>query len=170
MDSYPDNFPRIVQIAYGLVEDNADINITTSYIKQSEPIPKSAIEIHGITDLHCEKEGENLEDVMNELKVAASKVDTVVGHNVAFDYKVVKAECLKNKLEFPLQNKNKACTMRLAAKQLGLTNRYIKLETAGDKLFGGNPEYHKLKKGLKLHDAESDLILTALIYNSIARN
>lgn len=168
--AFPDNFPRIVQLAFMITGvEGAPMEPKTFYIKQPEPIPKASIKIHGITDEKCEKEGVSLKEALEQLWVEVEKVETVVAHNIPFDWKVIKAECIKNNLAFPLQGKNKEDTMFLAARQLGFPNgKYIKLITAGDKLFGNSKEFKEFKSGLNAHDAASDVMLTSVIYNTLA--
>ena len=165
---HSDNFPRIVQLAFMLVDINGNYDGETFYIKQKEDIPKQAIKIHGITNEKCEKEGEKLEKALSALTVAASKVDDIVGHNIAFDYKVLHAEFVKAGIPFSLKKKNKVDTMKLTGKQLGHKYGFkISLYNSADKLFGNKKEWQALKPNLKEHNAESDIIVTALIYNML---
>ena len=58
--------------------------------------------------------------------------------------------------------------MRLTSKQLG--HKYglkISLYNSADKLFGNKKEWQAFKPNLKEHNAESDIIVTALIYNML---
>ena len=165
---HSDNFPRIVQLAFMLVDINGNYDGETFYIKQKEDIPKQAIKIHGITNEKCEKEGVELEKALSALTVAASKVDDIVGHNIAFDYKVLHAEFVKAGIPFSLKKKNKVDTMKLTGKQLGHKYGFkISLYNSADKLFGNKKEWQALKPNLKEHNAESDIIVTALIYNML---
>ncbi len=166
--AHSDNFPRIVQLAFMLVDINGNYDGETFYIKQKEDIPKQAIKIHGITNEKCEKEGVELENALSALTVAASKVDDIVGHNIAFDYKVLHAEFVKAGIPFSLKKKNKVDTMKLTGKQLGHKYGFkISLYNSADKLFGNKKEWQALKPNLKEHNAESDIIVTALIYNML---
>lgn len=165
---HSDNFPRIVQLAFMLVDINGNYDGETFYIKQSENIPKQAIKIHGITNEKCKKEGVDLEEALSALTVASSKVDDIVGHNIAFDYKVLHAEFVKAGIPFSLKKKNKVDTMRLTSKQLGHKYGFkISLYNSADKLFGNKKEWQAFKPNLKEHNAESDIIVTALIYNML---
>ncbi|MDC6389441.1 3'-5' exonuclease [Maribacter sp. PR1] len=165
---HSDNFPRIVQLAFMLVDINGNYDGETFYIKQKERIPKLAIKIHGITNEKCETEGVELEKALLALTVASSKVDDIVGHNIAFDYKVLHAEFVKAGIPFLLKKKNKVDTMKLTGKQLGHKYGFkISLYNSADKLFGNKKEWQALKPNLKEHNAESDIIVTALIYNML---
>lgn len=165
---HSDNFPRIVQLAFMLVDKNGYYEGETFYIKQKENIPKQAIKIHGITDEKCENEGVDLKEALSKLTIAASKVDYIVGHNISFDYKVLHSEFLKADIPFPLKKKNKIDTMKLTVKHLGLKYGFkISLYNSADRLFGNKKEWQAIKPNLKEHNAESDIIVTALIYNML---
>lgn len=165
---FSDNFPRIVQLCFMLVDINGNYDGETFYIKQNDIIPKQAIKIHGITDEICKNEGVELEKALSELTIASSKVDAIVGHNIAFDYKVLHAEFLKAGIPFSLKKKNKVDTMKLTGKYLGHKYGFkISLYNSAEKLFGNKKEWQDLKLNLKKHDAESDVIVTALIYNML---
>lgn len=165
---HSDNFPRIVQLAFILVDINGSYIGETFYIKQKEKIPTQATKIHGITNEKCEKEGVELKEALSALTVASSKVDDIVGHNIAFDYKVLHAEFVKAGIPFSLKKKNKVDTMKLTGKQLGHKYGFkISLYNSAEKLFGNKKEWKALKPKLKEHNAESDVIVTALIYNML---
>jgi DNA polymerase III epsilon subunit-like protein len=168
MIDHSDNFPRIVQLAYMLVDIKGNYDGETFYIKQNQDIPKQAIKIHGITNEKCEKEGVELEKALSEITIASTKVDDIVGHNIAFDYKVLHAEFVKAGIPFSLKKKNKVDTMKLTGKQLGHKYGFrISLHNSAEKLFGNKKEWQALKGNLKEHNAESDVIVTALIYNML---
>lgn len=159
------NFPRIVQISYMLIDEKGNYEGENFYIKQNDKIPKEAIKIHKITDEKCEKDGIQLEDALRNLISVVSKVDNIVGHNISFDYKVLHAEYVRCNIGFPLQNKNKIDTMKLVGKQLGFKYGYkLSLYNSAEKLFGKNPIWQNIKVNLKEHDAESDVIVTALLF------
>jgi DNA polymerase-3 subunit epsilon len=165
LENYSSNFPRIVQLSYILMDNLGNYEGATMFVKQTERIPESAIRIHGITNEKCEKEGSTLKEVIDDLSVAARKVDSIVGHNIGFDYKVIHAECVRNKIPFPLVKKNKVDTMRLTVNHLGLKKHYkISLYNAVERLLKNSKQWPQIKAKLRPHDAESDALATALIY------
>lgn len=167
---FSDNFPKIVQLCFMLVDKNGNYEGETFYIKQNENIPKQAIRIHGITDEKCKTEGVELKKALSELTIASSKVDNIVGHNISFDYKVLHSEFLKADVPFPLKKKNKVDTMKLTGKHLGHKYGFkISLYESAEKLFGNIKEWKTIKPNLKKHNAESDVIVTALIFNFLYR-
>tara|TARA_B110000037_G_C16976005_1_gene447074 strand:- start:183 stop:893 length:711 start_codon:yes stop_codon:yes gene_type:complete len=165
---FDENFPRIVQLCFMLIDKDGNYDGETFYIKQNEKIPKQVIKIHGITDEKCKSEGVELEKALSELTIASAKIDDIVGHNIAFDYKVLHAEFLKAGIPFSLKKKNKIDTMKLTGKHLGHKYGFkISLYNSAEKLFGNKKEWQALKPNLKQHNAESDVIVTALIYNML---
>jgi DNA polymerase III epsilon subunit-like protein len=165
---FENNFPKIVQLCYMLIDKNGNYEGETFFIKQEKKIPKEAIRIHGITDEICQLQGIDLKDALSSLTIASTKVDDIVGHNIAFDYKVLHAEFLKSEMPFSLKKKNKVDTMKLVGKYLGHKYGFrISLYNAAEKLFGNKKEWQMLKTNLKEHNAESDVFVTALIFNML---
>ena len=113
---YPDNFPRLVQLCYMLMDEEGNYEGDVFYIKQEKNIPKQAIKIHGITNEKCNNEGIELEKGLEYLAIAASTVDSIVGHNIAFDYKIIQSESIRNNIPFSLKGMNKIDTMKLISK------------------------------------------------------
>jgi DNA polymerase III epsilon subunit-like protein len=168
VQEFSDNFPRLVQLSFILIDKKGNYDGKSFYIKQKETIPEEAFRIHGITNELCEKEGVELEKALSELSIAVSKVDNIVGHNIAFDYKVLHSEFTKAGIPYSLKKKNKIDTMKLTGKHLGHKYGYkISLYNAADKLFGNKREWQSIKPQLKQHNAESDVIVTALIFNML---
>ena len=165
---FENNFPRIVQLCYMLIDKYGNYDGETFFIKQENKIPKEAIKIHGITNEKCELQGIDLKDALSSLTIAAKKIDAIVGHNIAFDYKVLHAEFLKSGIPFSLNKKNKIDTMKLVGKHLGHKYGFrISLYNAAEKLFGNKKEWQILKLNLKKHNAENDVFVTALIFTML---
>jgi len=165
LEQYSDNFPRIVQVAYILLDSNGNNYSYSTYVKQNQPIPARAINVHGITNEMCEKEGETLSDVLNELSDKVSQCDTIVGYNVNFDFKVLQAEFLRSKMGFPFHQFNKVDAMRSAQKILDLKlSHKISLANASKQILGDLNVYESSIDLDKRHDALSDATTTAIIY------
>lgn len=84
--------PHLVQLACLLTDDDGTERSSMSIIVNPRvPIPTSASEVHGITDLIADRAG-----VFNETAVAmwsrlAERADLLVAHNIKFDMKVMEA-------------------------------------------------------------------------------
>jgi len=155
-------WPHIVQFSY-VIYDTALNDIVESKdaivkVKDGITIPEDSIKIHGITNESSQKNGINIEFILNEFFYHLRNVDLLVGHNISFDINMIKVELLrfiyeakyniseneakayKFNLHFLTNYKNIYCTLN---ESINLCN--IK---AIDK-FG--KEYTKFPKLLELH-------------------
>ena len=97
----------IIQIAYYIVDYDNNIVDTpkSSYIKFRKNNPNSdAYKINGISEELLNKEGEEFEIVITRFCNDLEKCDEVIGHNVAFDIKMINSNIKKYKIS--LFNKN----------------------------------------------------------------
>jgi DNA polymerase III epsilon subunit-like protein len=154
-------WPYTVQFSYVIYDTNLnDIVVSSDKIvklKDGITIPEDSIKIHGITNEIAQKNGINIESIINEFFSHLRNVDLLVGHNVSFDINMIKVELLrliyeakiisenevkecKYNLHFLTNYKNICCTLQ---ESIDLCN--IK---AIDK-FG--KEYTKFPKLLELH-------------------
>ena len=93
-------WPHIVQISWLLFdsERNKIINVTDYVAKlpQGVDIPESASNIHGITKEMSEEKGTDIQKIMYEFNIMLKHTDVIVGHNIEFDLKMIRALFLKN--------------------------------------------------------------------------
>jgi len=165
LEENPDNFPRVVQLAYMLLDPDGKNCSYSTYVKQNEPIPEQAVSIHGITAEYCNQHGVLLVDALTELAQKATMCDTIIGYNVRFDYKVLQAEYLKEKIGFPFRNHNKIDAMRTAQKILKKkAHEKISLNNAHREILGDANVYESSIDLTNRHDAMSDVVSTALIH------
>lgn len=89
-----DNWPRIVQLCFGLYEeDGKEISFNNFIIKpEGFVIPDEAAIIHGITTERALKEGLNLNFALVMLAASSFVASHHVAHNIGFDKKIVCAE------------------------------------------------------------------------------
>lgn len=120
------NWPRMVQLAWQLYDIDGNkiavadhIVLPVGYI-----IPPAVAYIHGITHQRAEAEGIDLKFVLDEFLAVMEEADTVVGHNISFDVKIVGAELLRNNLPNVIERKRSICTMMKSAAFCGIRNRY----------------------------------------------
>ena len=106
-------WPRIVQIAWLLVDENGDVKSKNSFIIRPDGyrIPNRVIKIHGITTKRALQEGVELEHALHRFLGDAHFADVLVAHNVAYDYGVIKGELLRKKIPNFLKNYSQFCTM-----------------------------------------------------------
>ncbi|MBU4487266.1 MAG: 3'-5' exonuclease [Candidatus Delongbacteria bacterium] len=147
-----DNWPRIVQLAYLLYDDNGILTASEDFIIKPVgfEIPLESSRIHGITTDRALKEGHQITIVLNKFTEFVQKSNFLVGHNIFFDKKVVGSEYLRNGLEDSLQFKKKICTMTGPTKHF---KGWITLSELHQRLFGSNFE--------EAHNASKDIQATA---------
>ena len=101
-----DNWPRCVQIAWQIHDENGALSAHENYLVRPEgfTVPYDSEQVHGISTALAEKEGHPLEEVLNAFATAVSQVEYVAGHNVNFDLNIMGAEFLRSGRENPLEN------------------------------------------------------------------
>lgn len=88
---------RIVAIAWQVVTDGVPGPVESSLVRPLVPIPASATKVHGIDDDRANT-APPWTAVYPRFVAARGAIDTVVGHNVTFDLKVIAAECARYQL------------------------------------------------------------------------
>ena len=164
-----DNWPRMVQIAWQLHDENGELIENQDYIIKPEgyDIPFNATRIHGISTKMAQEQGRDLQEVLEEFTEVLKKTKVVAGHNIDFDYKIVGAELFRKGIENTLEKTLSADTMELGTDfcQLsgGKNGRYKspKLEELYEKLYG--------KKFDEAHNAAADVNATAQVFFEMMR-
>ena len=95
-----DNWPRCIQIAWQVHDEIGNLLENKSYIIKPVDfdIPYESEKIHGISTQLAEKEGDDLQKVLNEFNKSISKSKFVIGHNVNFDLNVIGCEFYRNNI------------------------------------------------------------------------
>jgi len=108
------NWPRIVQIAWGCArnKDECD-NIKSFIIKPLDfKIGKDTSDIHGITQEYALENGVGLKGVLEEFENDLKDCRCIVAHNIDFDLPTVCAEMMRNDVETEILTKIPMCTMK----------------------------------------------------------
>jgi len=130
------NESRIVELAY-IVADP----ITRREIKRVRYIIKPNGEYstdktfiyHGISTMKAEADGRDRRLVLDEFCNDLDSVDTIIGHNIKFDYHIVASELVRSGRPNYLASKKRVCTMNMGqdvmhmAKSPKLVNLYTHL-------------------------------------------
>lgn len=113
------NWPRIVQIAYAVFRDNGEKLAEHSHIIRPDgyTIPAQAAAIHGIDTLRAMQEGISIRKAVATLRDHALMCDTLVAHNMGFDYPILMAELYR--LDDPLLDFLEKKMCRRCTKELG---------------------------------------------------
>jgi DNA polymerase III epsilon subunit-like protein len=133
-----DNWPRLAELGFILVEDGQTIETLHAIVKPDGfEIPEAAAEVHGITQERALEEGSPIAVVMQEFKKAIDQADLIVGHNISFDRKIVGAEFMRLDFEeCPLHGKPRICTMHT-------TTNFVKAPKKPNKKTGRVPKGYK---------------------------
>ncbi|HRY62572.1 MAG TPA: 3'-5' exonuclease [Candidatus Paceibacterota bacterium] len=154
-----DNWPRLIQIAWVLYDEEGNTLEERSYIVKPDgfEIPKVASDIHGITTEMALREGRPLVDVLKEFSQVADKAKRLVAHNMSYDIMIIHAELLRNGLPCGIEKKVKICTKESSTNFCAIDGPY------GYKWPKLNELYMKLfNEELKdAHDALVDVKATA---------
>lgn len=143
----------MVQLAWILTDDQGNAQETYSAIIRPDGfiIPRSASDIHRVTQARALAEGQPLAEVLTNFAAALAKADQLVAHNMAFDEKILGCEFFRTSGKDPLLGIRKACTMKddaiiawaaIPPKRYG-TYKWPTLEQLHRKLFNtGIPAAH----------------------------
>lgn len=103
-----DNWPRLVQLAWQLHNNDGSLISNKNYIVKPVgfDIPFNSQKIHGISTKRALDEGHDLDFVLEEFTKDLGRTEATVGHNVEFDNNIVGAEYLRQQKENELANKN----------------------------------------------------------------
>ena len=89
-----DNWPRCIQLAWQLHDENGKlINNKSFLIKPVDyDIPYESEKVHGISTELAKQDGVDLSDVIDKFLFDLDKAKYLVGHNVKFDINIIAAE------------------------------------------------------------------------------
>lgn len=95
-----DNWPRMVQLAWQIHDENGELVEVKNFIVKPEGynIPFASQKVHGISTDRAMKEGADLDFVLNEFNEALSKAEYVIGHNIEFDVNITGCEYLRKEI------------------------------------------------------------------------
>jgi DNA polymerase III epsilon subunit-like protein len=120
------NWPRLVQIAWLLVDEHANEVASAEHIIRPDgfTIPADAAKVHGITTEMAVQDGVDLAAVLAAVASCIDKATALVAHNVAFDEKILGAEFLRAGHSNLVEAKKRKCTMQGATNHCRLPGRY----------------------------------------------
>ncbi len=117
-----DNWPRIVQIAWMLIDKHGVTSRVSFIIKpDGYVIPEEVSELHGVTQERAES-GFFMDHVLYDFAEAVHSAHVLVGHNVMFDRNIVGSELLRAGMEDVLHGMPKCCTMMKSTKFCKIPN------------------------------------------------
>lgn len=137
------NWPRLVQLSWIVTDKDCRVLQQHDHIiyPNGFSIPNDAARIHGITTKIAQAKGIPLQKAIEEFLADFNKVEIIVGHNIAFDKKIVGAELIRLGKKDVMQTKTSRCTMesstdfcKIYARNGGY--KWPKLQELHKKLFG----------------------------------
>lgn len=139
-----DNWPRLVQIAWQLHDDQGHLIEAKNHIVIPEgfTIPFNAEKIHGISTQKAQEEGIPLQDVLAEFDQVVKQCKYVIGHNIEFDINIVGCEFLRKEVDSELTKKANIDTKNESTQYCALPGgrggqfKYPTLSELHEKLFG----------------------------------
>ena len=153
-----DNWPRLVQLGWILMDDKGNKLAQHDYIIRPDgfEIPADAASVHGITTEKALEEGRDLAEVIDEFMADFDKATFIVGHNISFDQNIVGAELVRLHRPDVMTSKRTYCTMQAGTNFCKIPGKYgykwPKLMELYVKLFGHDFE--------GAHNAMSDIDAT----------
>ena len=110
----PECWPRMVQVAWLLCEEDGTIADEQSHIVYPDgyTIPPEVSRIHGITTEIAKKKGQPLPEVLSWFSEAVRRSELLVGHNVEFDRNVLAAEYVRSGQKIHIHSCPYFCTMK----------------------------------------------------------
>tara|TARA_Y100000768_G_C23941425_1_gene665325 strand:+ start:136 stop:846 length:711 start_codon:yes stop_codon:yes gene_type:complete len=180
-----EKWPHIIQISAILYDLSTNhMTIQNNYIKidDSIDIPLESYEIHHLNHEFLNKNGIHIIPAMREFNNLLYKSDIVIGHNIAFDKKLVFVECLRHKIRqyFTQFNgrqqirKAEYCTMKKSTNVCKLSA----ISKRTGKLFRKTPSLIELYTFLfpeseipkDLHNSLVDILITFRCYMKLEHN
>ena len=137
-----DNWPRLVQLAWFLMDDaGREISSQNRIIKpEGFAIPLAASAVHGITTARALEEGVDLGLALSEFAGALDNSKMLIAHNLSFDEKIMGAEFLRAKISSEIMFWPRVCTMHSSTDYCEIPGNYgykwPKLMELHEKLFG----------------------------------
>jgi DNA polymerase III epsilon subunit-like protein len=120
------NWPRLVQIAWLCCDADGTVTDSQEYLIKPRgfSISPQATRLHGITTAQARREGVQLEPVLQAFAESILGAETVVGHNLDFDLRVIQAEWIRAQMADALAGKKLCCTMKLSVEYCRLPGKY----------------------------------------------
>ena len=166
-----DQWPHVVQISWVMYDTTTDKLLKTSdSIIKLPPgvyITEENYSFHGISNKISESRGKDVNVVLREFLEDCKDVDVLVGHNINFDYNMLKTVMMRNASSYTpediklLASRRKYCTARETYGYCNIQTvnsageKYIKYPTLAElyeKLFHEKPK--------NLHNSMNDVLIT----------
>jgi len=137
-----DNWPRVVQLAWVVADENQAVVEKHSLIIKPDGfiIPATATAVHGIDNAKAEALGVPLAEALTLFNNSLKEYQpTLVAHNIHFDIHVLGSEFLRATILTDFMGLKQLCTMKSSIEFCGLPNRkFPRLAELYRQLFGSD--------------------------------
>ena len=164
-----ENWPRLVQLAWQLHDENGKLISAKNFIVKPDgfTIPFNSAQIHGISTERALESGFLLAEVLAEFEADRAKAKYAVGHNVEFDIKIIGAENFRLNQPYPVAEMAALDTKNLSTDFVAIPGgrggrfKWPTLSELHQKLFGKIFE--------DAHDAAYDVDATARCFFALLK-
>lgn len=105
-------WPHVLQIAWQMLDSDFNVLAEKSYYTDFKGhIPIEASRVNGITSKMLREKGVDIKSILSEFLAMALSAEYLVGHNIEFDYSIIKANLYRHGFGMPLENARTFCTM-----------------------------------------------------------
>lgn len=121
-----DNWPRVVQLAWAVYNDEGAIVRGFQHVIRPDgwEIPESVVAVHGITLDRAMTVGIPAADAILKFISDYEQCQTIVAHNIGFDYPVLACEFIRYGLRANRRIENQVCTMLSTIDFCALPGKY----------------------------------------------
>lgn len=104
-------WPRMVQVAWALVEDGAMTERHCLLVRPDDhTIPANATQLHGITQQEATEKGQPIREVLQRLHKDFARCESIIAHNINFDLGVIQSEAIRAGIDLTIPPK-RVCTV-----------------------------------------------------------
>jgi DNA polymerase-3 subunit epsilon len=159
--TYSYDTARVIEIGYVVITPAGEkVKEVSHLIKYCDKVDIQNSHIHGISNEMVNTTGISIHEMFDELILDLINVDTIVAHNLEFDYNVLLSEVYRNYKNYKnllglLYSKELHCTMQIGKKYM-LNSKFPKLVELNQLLF--NQEW------VQSHRALDDASICAKCY------
>ena len=161
------NWPRLVQLSWITTDEECNLLSQNDYIIYPDgfTIPSDTAKLHGITTAIAKEKGKPLKKVLKKFMEDFHAAQTIVGHNIAFDKKIVGAELFRLGQSDIMTKKESICTMEASTNYCKIPSyhgyKWPRLQELHKKLFGYEFEDE--------HNSMSDVTATLKCFKEMRR-
>lgn len=142
------NWPRIVEFSFSLIDEFENSLLLESYIIKPVgfEIPQESTLIHNISNRKAINEGVEIDYVLNRFESFVTQADLLVAHNIEFDINVILSEFYRHSIQNSIGRVSQLCLMKSTTNFCSLKNsngisyKFPSLIELYHKLFRYSPE------------------------------